>query len=73
MNDDFTMVKNGITTAYAEGASLTLTCTATGGKPLAKVRFYSNITLLCGGNELKVGTSSTLIPLKRFKLGFSNQ
>ncbi|KAJ3649217.1 hypothetical protein Zmor_020970 [Zophobas morio] len=40
VNDDFTMVKNGITTAYAEGASLTLTCTATGGKPLAKVSWW---------------------------------
>ncbi|XP_044263990.1 nephrin-like [Tribolium madens] len=40
VTDDFNQVKNGITTAYAEGASLTLTCTATGGKPLAKVSWW---------------------------------
>lgn len=40
VNDDFSVVKNGITTAYAEGASLTLTCISTGGKPLAKVSFF---------------------------------
>lgn len=37
VSDDTGLVKNGITTSYAEGASLTLTCTASGGKPLAKV------------------------------------
>jgi len=34
-------VKKDVTEAYAEGASLTLICTATGGKPLARVSFFS--------------------------------
>jgi hypothetical protein len=49
VTDDLNVVKNGITTAYAEGASLTLTCTATGGKPLAKV---SRIFLNCSHKNI---------------------
>lgn len=37
VSDDWAPVKNGITIAYAEGASLTLTCVASFGKPLARV------------------------------------
>lgn len=37
VTDDLNVVKNGITSAYAEGASMTLTCAATGGKPHPRV------------------------------------
>lgn len=41
MSDDWGPVRNGLTTSYPEGASIRLTCIATAGRPLAKVR--SNI------------------------------
>ncbi|KAF7279030.1 hypothetical protein GWI33_007670 [Rhynchophorus ferrugineus] len=37
ISDSLGPVKKDTTEAYAEGASITLTCTATGGKPLARV------------------------------------
>lgn len=40
MSDNLGPVKKDVTEAYAEGASLTLICTATGGKPLARVSFF---------------------------------
>ncbi|XP_066155870.1 nephrin-like isoform X1 [Euwallacea fornicatus] len=46
VSDNLGPVKKDVTEAYAEGASLTLICTATGGKPLAKVSWWSNNTML---------------------------
>lgn len=40
VSDNLGPVKKDVTEAYAEGASLTLICTATGGKPLARVSFF---------------------------------
>ncbi|KAK9718381.1 hypothetical protein QE152_g23261 [Popillia japonica] len=37
INDDTGPVKNELTSAYAEGASITLICLANGGKPLPRV------------------------------------
>ncbi|XP_017770874.1 PREDICTED: nephrin-like, partial [Nicrophorus vespilloides] len=46
VSDDRGPIKNGITTAYAEGASLTLTCSATSGKPLARVSWWKGGELI---------------------------
>ncbi|XP_065167575.1 nephrin-like isoform X3 [Atheta coriaria] len=40
VSDDHGPIKNGITSAYAEGASLTLTCSASSGKPLPRVSWW---------------------------------
>lgn len=40
VSEDGGPVKNGITSSYAEGASLTLTCSASGGKPMARVSWW---------------------------------
>lgn len=40
ISDSNGLVKKDVTDAYAEGASLTLVCTATGGKPLARVSCF---------------------------------
>ncbi|KAH1015444.1 hypothetical protein HUJ05_013167, partial [Dendroctonus ponderosae] len=44
ISDSNGLVKKDVTEAYAEGASLTLVCTATGGKPLARVSWWRNQT-----------------------------
>ncbi|XP_030753320.1 nephrin-like [Sitophilus oryzae] len=46
ITDSLGPVKKDITEAYAEGASLTLNCIASGGKPLAKVTWWRNHTLV---------------------------
>ncbi|CAH1181158.1 unnamed protein product [Phyllotreta striolata] len=51
VSDDWGPVKNGITTAYAEGASLMLTCVATSGKPLAKVSWWRDRNLVTEQTE----------------------
>lgn len=45
VTDDVGIVKNGITSAYAEGAGLVLTCSASSGKPLAKVSWWRDSEL----------------------------
>nr|XP_022909798.1 nephrin-like [Onthophagus taurus] len=37
INDDIGPIKNDMTSSYAEGASMTLTCSAYGGTPLARI------------------------------------
>lgn len=39
-------IKGTTTTAYAEGASMTLTCVAIGGKPLARVSWHRDTELV---------------------------
>lgn len=46
VNDDAGPIKNGLTSPYAEGASLTLTCTATGGRPLPRIAWSREGQLL---------------------------
>ncbi|XP_056636468.1 hemicentin-2-like [Diorhabda sublineata] len=51
VSDDWGLVRNGITTAYAEGASLTLTCVASSGKPLARVSWWRDGELVTDETE----------------------
>ncbi|CAH1128367.1 unnamed protein product [Ceutorhynchus assimilis] len=46
VSDRIGPIKKDVTEAYAEGASLTLLCTASGGKPLAKVSWWRNQSLI---------------------------
>lgn len=64
MSDNLGPVKKDVTEAYAEGASLTLICTATGGKPLARVSFF----------PLKIFVIEVLLQLDKttFTVLFSN-
>lgn len=40
INDDAGPIKNGMTSPYAEGASMMLTCVATGGRPLPRITWW---------------------------------
>ncbi|XP_074032136.1 nephrin isoform X2 [Leptinotarsa decemlineata] len=51
VSDDWGPVRNGITTSYAEGASLTLTCVASSGKPLARVSWWRDGELVTDETE----------------------
>lgn len=42
ISDDVGSIKNEITSAYAEGASITLMCSASGGRPMPKVSWKRN-------------------------------
>ncbi|XP_060522794.1 nephrin-like [Cylas formicarius] len=46
VSDSAGLIKNGITSSYAEGASITLTCTATAGRPLARVSWWRDGELI---------------------------
>ncbi|XP_050295636.1 nephrin-like [Anthonomus grandis grandis] len=68
LSDSMGPVKKDVTEAYAEGASLTLVCTATGGKPLAKVSWWRNQTLLTDETQYLVDRAKSQSTLRIEKL-----
>ncbi|XP_031332761.1 cell adhesion molecule 2-like [Photinus pyralis] len=61
-------IKNGITKAYADGAGLSLTCTATGGKPQAQVTWWRDGELVAEDTQFMPERAKSQTVLKIAKL-----
>lgn len=73
VNDDAGPIKNGLTSPYAEGASLTLTCVATGGSPLPRITWSRDGKTVADETQhfperRKSHTALKLVTLKRSDL-----